>query len=497
MGQRMNDRVSRRAFLKSGLAASVVLGFDPVSRSWLTQASAQTGADIPPLDGKLLTDDTTLTTFTDDLGHIIHQRPLAVLEPGSVMDIVRMVGFARQQGIKIGARGQGHTMFGQSLVQAGIVIDMSTLPNTDPVVVGSQVTVGAGVPWRTVLEATLAHGLTPPVLTGYIGLSVGGTLSVGGIGGSTYRYGAQVDNVLELQVVTGAGQLQTCSASQQPNLFQAALAGLGQCAIIVKATLRLVPAQSNARVFLLFYPDVPTLLADERILIADGRFDHVVGYGLPAPPPAPANAWVFFIEAARYFTPPAAPDDAALLAGLHFVARSPSLSEPDNDPPYFAFADRVTPLIDSLKANGRINLPHPWFDVFVPNSAINAYTASIFATLTHADLGPDFPILFIPFNTGPFTHPLLRMPSEPVAFLFDILSTAPDSIVAAQMVARNRTLFERARDLGSKRYVISAIPFSQDDWEQHFGPVWDQLVSAKDRFDPDGILTPGPGIFAQ
>src|SRR5262249_35479647 len=154
----------------------------------------------------LLTDDATLSAFTDDLGHIIHRRPFAVLKPGSVNDLVSMVGFARQQGIKIGARGQGHTMFGQSLVQAGVVIDMSPL-NTDPVVVGDRITVRAGVSWRTVLEASLKKGLTPPVLTGYIGLSVGGTLSVGGIGGTTYRYGAQVDNVLELQVVTGAGQL--------------------------------------------------------------------------------------------------------------------------------------------------------------------------------------------------------------------------------------------------------------------------------------------------
>ena len=146
---------------------------------------------------------------------------------------------------------------------------MSALP-TEPVFAGNQVEVGAGMLWRTVLQATTAKGLTPPVLTGYLGLSVGGTLSVGGVGGTTYRYGAQVDNVLQLQVVTGEGQLQTCSASQQPDLFEAALAGQGQCGIIVKATLRLVPAETNTRTFLLFYPDVPTMLADERLLIADG-----------------------------------------------------------------------------------------------------------------------------------------------------------------------------------------------------------------------------------
>ncbi len=38
-----------------------------------------------------------------------------------------------------------------------------------------------------------------PVLTDFIELSVGGTLSVGGIGGATQHYRLQIDNVLELE----------------------------------------------------------------------------------------------------------------------------------------------------------------------------------------------------------------------------------------------------------------------------------------------------------
>jgi cytokinin dehydrogenase len=478
-----NDRVSRRALLSGGLAAAVVLGFDPISRSWVTHARGEDTIDLPPLDGVLLTDDATLTAFTDDQGHIFHRRPVAVLQPGSVDDIARMVRFARQYELEIAARGQGHTMFGQSLVEAGVVVDMSAL-NTAPVIAGGVAKVRAGVTWRSVLQASLPAGLTPPVLTGYIGLSVGGTLSVGGIGGTTYRYGAQVDNVLELLVVTGEGRLETCSAARNPDLFEACLAGLGQCGIIVEASLRLVPAQTDTRVFLLFYPNMATMLDDERRLIADGRFDHVVGYVVPSP-----GGWVYFIEATRDYTPPEAPDNVNLLAGLHFLA--PVI----NDMAYFAFADRVSPLIDSLQANGRIELPHPWFDVFVPDAVIDAYAGPILANLTPDDLGPDFPILFIPIKTDRITRPLLRMPDEPVAFLFDILSTAPDAAAAAAMIARNRRLFELARDVGSKKYVIAAIPFSRHDWQEHYQPVWGPLVSAKRRFDPDRVLTPGPGIF--
>lgn len=92
-----------------------------------------------------------------------------------------------------------------------------------------RVEVEAGMLWSTLLQTTLAHGLTPPVLPDYLHLSIGGVLSVGGIGGTSYRYGAVVDHVLEMQVVTGAGKLETCSPTHQRELFENVLAGLGQC----------------------------------------------------------------------------------------------------------------------------------------------------------------------------------------------------------------------------------------------------------------------------
>ena len=61
-------------------------------------------------------------------------------------------------------------------------------------------------------QTTLPRGLTPPVLTDYLNLSVGGTLAVGGVGATTPRYGLQSDNVLEIDVVTGRGEVLTCSA---------------------------------------------------------------------------------------------------------------------------------------------------------------------------------------------------------------------------------------------------------------------------------------------
>lgn len=61
-----------------------------------------------------------------------------------------------------------------------------------------------------------------------------------------------------------------------PGLFYAVLAGLGRCAVLVRATLRLVPAPANVRHYILFYPTVDALTADQWLLQADGPLSRSV-----------------------------------------------------------------------------------------------------------------------------------------------------------------------------------------------------------------------------
>jgi cytokinin dehydrogenase len=49
--------------------------------------------------------------------------------------------------------------------------------------------------------------------------------------------------------------------------------------------------------------------------------------------------------------------------------------------------------------------------------------------------------------------------------------------------------------MGGTRLTSSAIPFSQADWIQHYGPVWELFQDSKKRFDPNNVLTPGQGMF--
>ena len=186
----------------------------------------------------------------------------------------------------------------------GIVADMTGMHAVHDVR-DDRVTVGAGATWREVLAATLPFGRFPPAVPDYLDLSVGGTLAVGGVGARISAFGAQTDNVVELQVVTGDGEEVTCSADRRADLFDAVRAGLGQVAVVTRATLTLVPAPGQVRRLLLFYPDLPTMLHDQRLLVADGRFDAVQGAVLPAPAVAGRSAstpW-WTVRRARRTTP--------------------------------------------------------------------------------------------------------------------------------------------------------------------------------------------------
>ncbi|MER5436637.1 FAD-binding protein [Streptomyces sp. NPDC002588] len=501
----MSRTPSRRAVLRgltvsgAALTGAVVTGFDPAARTWAatteeptTAASGTTLAGIPHLDGTLLTDVPSLTAAAEDYGHIVHHRPLAVLRPGSVRDVVAMVRFCNDHCLPVAPRGQGHAPYGQAQADGGLVVETATLAGIGPLGSGSTtVTVGAGARWSQVAQATLAYGLTPPVFTDYLELSVGGTLSVGGLGGQAHRHGAQVDNVTELRVVTGAGELVRCSPTRHPDLFHAVLAGLGQCAVIVEATLRLVPAPDTVRHYQLAYDDLATFLDDQRILVEEGRFDYVEGQ---VHADADGAFRAYSLEAVAYGPPVGpAPDDTALLDGL----RHDPANVRYTDRPYYDFLDRLAPVVAALKEAGIWSWAHPWLNLMLPASSAAAVAGQVLESHTPATVGPGAVILFYPLLADRLTTPLLRTSDEDVSYLFDVLSAAPpdDGAAVDRLLAANRSAYDAAAAAGGTHYPVGCIPFTPADWRSHFGPAWAGLEAAKRTYDPLGVLVPGQGIF--
>ncbi|MFJ9776405.1 FAD-binding protein [Kitasatospora sp. NPDC101157] len=487
---------SRRALIAG--AGAAVVGWNTATRAWATAPQADV-AQLPALDGTVTLRGEGLERFSTDFGHLVSAAPRAVLRPASVRDVQRVVDFARRHRIPVAVNGQSgdaavigqaglesHSSYGQANARGGIAVDARGLSRVVSVRPGEAV-VEAGATWAQLTDAALTQGWMPPVLTDYLHLSVGGTLSVGGIGGAVQHHGLQTDTVRELEVVTGTGELVTASRERNRELFEAVLAGGGQVGIIVRATLALVPARERSTVFTLAYDDLDAYLADQRKVLADGRFDLQVGNVVRS---ADGQRWRYTAELVAYGDTGRPVDRQALLAGLNPVAEGTSVVEQG----WREYAFRVDAFAGYLRAAGFWGLPKPWLSLFLPASTAGLFMREAAASLTAADLGAGL-LLFYPYARERVRTPLAVLPRERVGWHFDLLAfPAPGADIAA-MLERNRRLYERAVELGGKRYLIGAVPgMTAADWQRHYGELWQRVRDAKRRFDPAGILTPGQGI---
>lgn len=490
--------LTRRDFLAGLGAGALVVGFEPVQRVWVGSAEAATTPrfdHIPPLDGELVVDTASRQADSRDLGRIVEQLPYAVLRPGSVRDIQKMIWFCRRHRIKVASRGQGHTTHGQGLVQ-GLIIENRSLRQIHSIGPDSA-DVDAGVLWRELAHAADGHGLTPPAFTTYVGLSIAGTLSVGGFPAHN-DHGLQIDRVRELEVVTGAGEVERCSLHRHRDLFEVMLGGLGQCGVITRATVDLVPTRALARTYLLHYPAsaVGAYLSDMRTLVGRGELDGV--YTLYFVQPG-TGALLAQLNALAFHDPDNPPDDQQLLRGLHQPAAAAQVSTTS----YLDWVQRYDPVIDQWRQlAGWDDVIKPWFDVILPSTAVEGYVGEVVPTLTPADFGPTGIGFVFPQRRSRLTRPFFRIPApdgDDLVFLFDILTSSarpgPDPAFTSAMLARNRRLYDKAHTVGGTRYPIGALDFTRADWRAQYGELWPELVRRKRRYDPDNILTPGPGIF--
>jgi len=204
-------------------------------------------------------------------------------------------------------------------------------------------------------------------------------------------------------------------------------------------------------------------------------------------------------ESSLYFDPSNPPDNARLLRGLSIPASAATF----RDMSYLDWELNVDRLIDFFRAAFQWDdLIKPWFDVWLPDRAVERYVGEVMQTLTPRDVGPTGFLLLFPLRRSKLTRPFFRVPDEDEGdwvYLFDLLTAsataAPDSGFIPEMLLRNRRLYEKARAVDGTRYPIGAIEFSRRDWQRQYGDEWEEFAERKRRFDPDNILTPGPGIF--
>jgi cytokinin dehydrogenase len=354
------------------------------------------------------------------------------------------------------------------------------------------VDVEGGVVWRDLVHFVKKLSLVPRVLTNNLGVTIGGTLSIAGIGVASFKYGSQGDNVLEMDVVTGAGDLVTCSPESNDDLFWSVIAGLGQVGIIVRARLKLRRAKSMTRTYYLLYDDVRRFLEDARQAMDAGRWDHLESWASPSvqgTKPVEGRRqvfarWFYPFHLTVEFEPDAPPDDAAMLAGL-----TPYQHLYTDDLPTIDFLERLVPIFELWKRGGTWEHVHPWMETVLPWDTAAAYIDQVLVDLSPAvQVGGH--VLLWPAKGDVSRSRLFMRPEGDYLVGFGILPAIPP-----QFWPQMKPMLAGASDfsilMGGKRYLSGWIEFDLAAWRAHFGERWDWMKACKRRFDPDHLLNPG------
>uniref|UniRef100_A0A0E0JF21 cytokinin dehydrogenase n=1 Tax=Oryza punctata TaxID=4537 RepID=A0A0E0JF21_ORYPU len=490
--------------------------------------------------GKLRTDPNATVPASMDFGNITAALPAAVLfpdSPGDVAELLRAAYSAPGRPFTVSFRGRGHSTMGQALAADGVVVNMQSMGTPPPSAVGARINVsadGAYVDaggeqlWIDVLRAALARGVAPRSWTDYLHLTVGGTLSNAGVSGQTYRHGPQISNVLELDVITGHGEMVTCSKAVNSDLFDAVLGGLGQFGVITRARIAVEPAPARARWVRLVYTDFAVFSADQERLVAarpdgsHGPWSYVEGavYVSRGLAVALKSAGGFFSDAdvARVVALAAARNatavysieatlnyyagnassavDAAVAAALGELHFEPGFSF-SRDVTYVEFLDRVYGEEVTLDKAGLWRVPHPWLNLFVPGSRIADFDRGVFKGILQTATDIAGPLIIYPVNKSKWDAAMSAVTpegEEEVFYVVSLLFSAVANDVAA-LEAQNRRIlrFCDLAGIGYKAYLAHYA--SRGDWVRHFGAKWDRFVERKDKYDPKKLLSPGQDIF--
>jgi FAD/FMN-containing dehydrogenase len=173
---------------------------------------------------------------------LVDQRPDAMVFPANEDDVVTIVGYAREHGLRIAPQATAHNAGPLGALEHTIVVQTSDLQDISIDPVAHRVRVGSGVKWERVAPGLsnygLAglHGSSPDV--GIAGYSLGG-----GMGWLARKYGLQTNSVTAIELVTADGELVRADAEHHADLFWALRGGGGNFGVVTAIEFAVYPVE--------------------------------------------------------------------------------------------------------------------------------------------------------------------------------------------------------------------------------------------------------------
>lgn len=142
--------------------------------------------------------------------------------------------------------------------------------------------VGGMCTYEDLVAATLAHGLAPLVVPQLKTITLGGAVTGLGIESTSFRNGMPHESVLEMDILTGAGEVVTASPVEHEDLYRAFPNSYGTLGYAVRLRIELEPVEPFVALrHLRFHSLTDLLAAMDRIITTGGvdgeRVDYLDG----------------------------------------------------------------------------------------------------------------------------------------------------------------------------------------------------------------------------
>jgi FAD/FMN-containing dehydrogenase len=129
--------------------------------------------------------------------------------------------------------------------------------------------------YEDLVAATLPYGLSPLVVPQLKTITLGGAVTGLGIESASFRNGMPHESVLELDILTGTGEVVTASPEQHADLYRAFPNSYGTLGYAVRLRIALEPVQPFVALRHVRYSSVPDLVAAMEDIVATGSHDGV------------------------------------------------------------------------------------------------------------------------------------------------------------------------------------------------------------------------------
>lgn len=181
--------------------------------------------------------------YTQSFSRLISQSPRQVLRVTNSEQARVILAEAFSNNIAVNFRGAGHS-FGDHCISDGGVLVLNAIHRPVERLDDVHFSISAGSTWLATEVMLNAHGRSAPVLSNWLHVTVAGTLSVGGYGWASLRYGGQTDNVESISLIDGSCELRAITPNSGAD-WGVATCSAGRLGFVTDCIISTVPAAKN------------------------------------------------------------------------------------------------------------------------------------------------------------------------------------------------------------------------------------------------------------